>query len=254
MFIEKDPTLLEYATFFGSIQIMKYLWINNVELTSSLWIYAVHSNNPEVIHFLEDKNIEFDDKTFSKAIKDHHNEIAHYIFNNYFDSSTKISDLDDDVILTIFSSANYDFFPSKIDGNNIFFSLCQNEYNELIDFYLKLKEKKIKKYIKRLKKADIKTIIIKALKEKKIHVAYSLLQNFDCIPNCYFEYDYNITKIALPSSVVRIGNGAFYSFKTIFDSSPLTRISIPSSVTSIGESAFYHCSSLKEISIISNEN
>ena len=74
----------------------------------------MHSNNPEVIHFLEDKNIEFDDKTFSKAIKCHHNEIAHYIFNNYFDSSTKISDLDEDVILTIFSSANYDFFHQKL--------------------------------------------------------------------------------------------------------------------------------------------
>lgn len=34
--IMNDPTLIEYATFFGSIQILQYLRMNNVELTPSL--------------------------------------------------------------------------------------------------------------------------------------------------------------------------------------------------------------------------
>ena len=51
MFIEKDPTLIEYAAFFGSIQILKYLVIKDVELEPSIWLYAVHSDNAEIIQF-----------------------------------------------------------------------------------------------------------------------------------------------------------------------------------------------------------
>ena len=52
--IDKEPTLIEYASFFGSIQIIQYLKYNKVPLTSSLRLYAIHSNNPELIHFLEE--------------------------------------------------------------------------------------------------------------------------------------------------------------------------------------------------------
>ena len=50
-------TLIEYAAFFGSIQIFQYLHLNKVPLESSLWIYAIHSNDPELIQFLEDNHI-----------------------------------------------------------------------------------------------------------------------------------------------------------------------------------------------------
>lgn len=76
MFIEKDSTLIECSAFFGSIQIMKYLDINNIQLKPSIWLYAVNSDNPEVIAFLEEKNIKMDDRTFSESIKSHH--IANY--------------------------------------------------------------------------------------------------------------------------------------------------------------------------------
>ena len=38
--MKNQPTLIEYAAFFGSIQILNYLNTNNIELTSSLWPYA----------------------------------------------------------------------------------------------------------------------------------------------------------------------------------------------------------------------
>lgn len=38
---KKTQTLIEYAAFFGSIQIIKYLHFNNVELDPSLWIYVI---------------------------------------------------------------------------------------------------------------------------------------------------------------------------------------------------------------------
>lgn len=50
--IDKEPTLIEYAAFFGSIQIVQYLKYNEVQLNFSLWFYSIHSNNAELIHFL----------------------------------------------------------------------------------------------------------------------------------------------------------------------------------------------------------
>ena len=44
----KNSTLIEYAAFYGSLQILRYLVMNSVKLTPSLWIYAIHSANPEL--------------------------------------------------------------------------------------------------------------------------------------------------------------------------------------------------------------
>ena len=52
-----NQTLIEYAAFFGSIQIIRYLKYSKVQLTESLWIYAIHSNNAELIHFLEENGV-----------------------------------------------------------------------------------------------------------------------------------------------------------------------------------------------------
>lgn len=41
--IQKKPSLIEYATFYGSVQIFQYLRFSEVELDSSLWFYAIHS-------------------------------------------------------------------------------------------------------------------------------------------------------------------------------------------------------------------
>ena len=53
--LNKRPTLIEYAAFFGSIQIFKYLLLNHATTTSSLWIYAIHGDHPEIIHIIEEK-------------------------------------------------------------------------------------------------------------------------------------------------------------------------------------------------------
>lgn len=40
--MNKELTLIEYAVFFGSIEIIKYLYLNGVPLTQSLWFYSIH--------------------------------------------------------------------------------------------------------------------------------------------------------------------------------------------------------------------
>lgn len=49
----KNTTLIQYAAFYGSIRIFNYLRMNYVELESSLWLYAIHSNIADMIHLLE---------------------------------------------------------------------------------------------------------------------------------------------------------------------------------------------------------
>ena len=50
--------LIEYASFYGSIDIIRYMRINGqVELPSSMWIYAIHSRNAELIKYLEDNHV-----------------------------------------------------------------------------------------------------------------------------------------------------------------------------------------------------
>ena len=50
-------TLIEYAAFFGSIQIFQYLQINKVKLEPSLWLYAIHGRNADLIHHLETNDV-----------------------------------------------------------------------------------------------------------------------------------------------------------------------------------------------------
>ena len=88
-------TLIEYAAFFGSIQIFQYLQMNGVELTQSLWHFVIHGQNPELIHRLEENHIEPKirkngsrnevvsyTECYKESMKCHHNDITNYIQNN----------------------------------------------------------------------------------------------------------------------------------------------------------------------------
>ena len=64
----KKASLIEYAAFFGSIQIFQYLRLNKVDLKPSLWFFAIHGKNPELIHLLEENDVEPDDKTYNEIL------------------------------------------------------------------------------------------------------------------------------------------------------------------------------------------
>ena len=61
--LKREPTLLEYCAFFGSIQIFKFLIRSKVPLSDSLWEYAIHGNNLELIDFLKNKKLKPKDAT-----------------------------------------------------------------------------------------------------------------------------------------------------------------------------------------------
>ena len=71
--------LIEYAVFYGSIEIFNHLRLEGVKLTSSLRPLAIQGQNAKMIHFLEDNQVELEDKSykqvFYESIKCHHNDI-----------------------------------------------------------------------------------------------------------------------------------------------------------------------------------
>ena len=141
---QTGPTLIEYAAFHGSIQIVKYLWLNQVDLKSSLWIYGIHSNNAEMIHFLEENQVSPPNDDYQecllKSIECHHNEISEYIRSQLLTSEkSEESEPQKNKFDTIFGSFNFREIPIEINNQFIFFYLCFYGYSELVDLYIKPK-------------------------------------------------------------------------------------------------------------------
>lgn len=55
--LKNQCTLIEYETFFSSIQIFQYSKMNKAEIKSNIWLYAILSQNPELIHILENNEL-----------------------------------------------------------------------------------------------------------------------------------------------------------------------------------------------------
>ncbi|KAK8880425.1 hypothetical protein M9Y10_003097 [Tritrichomonas musculus] len=143
--IGKKVSLIQYAAFFGSIQIFQYLRYNNVKLSPSLWLFAIHSNNAEMINLLEESQIKPDDDTYKKcfneAVKCHHNDIANY-FSDYFLQQQ---------CSNYYSTIKYYNFSLIQNHNKIneffLFGLCKKDYVNMVELLLNEKEIDINKEI-----------------------------------------------------------------------------------------------------------
>ena len=255
--IENDPTLIEYATFYSSIRIFQYLKLNNVELSPSLWLYAVHSDNPEMIYLLEENKVNLPQNTFisilKEAIKCHHNDIVDYITNNY-SITNEIIDL---IYEYSFRYYNYSLFPDDYENINskyvFFYISINNNYKSLISSFLPNK----------MDEFNSIEVSIKANNTIKI---YCYLLNKKRITKDIFSNSNDLRRIVIPPSIKSIEENSFkncsslthivgneyllsigsYSFQNC---SSLKTIEIHSFVSSIGSYAFDVCSSLTEISI-----
>ncbi|KAK8882515.1 hypothetical protein M9Y10_045157 [Tritrichomonas musculus] len=137
----RELTLLEYSTFFGSIQIFKFLLLNGARLTPSLWIFAIHGQNPDIIHLLEEKKIQPLDCSFKECLKEsikcHYVNITSYILNSISDGY-QIDDLDFSSL--IIDNHNYSYFPTDLENPSIFLDLCKYNYVNLVKLLLKTKK------------------------------------------------------------------------------------------------------------------
>lgn len=168
--IDKETSLIEYASFFGSYQIFKYLELSNAELKPSLWLYTIHGNNSEIIHRLEELHIEPNDKTFTEcfveAIKCHHNNMAVYIKNNLMNLDINNDDVnqnnfDKNDVAYGFRFFNYDFVKNNLKLQSIFLFACYYNHLKIVDILSKnnevdINEKMIFNYFKLIKSFIIK--------------------------------------------------------------------------------------------------
>ena len=214
LIFKKPPTLIEYASFFGSIQIIQYLMNNGIGLKELLLTYSIHSNNSELISLFEEnieniKNIDYE-ILLNESICCHHNEVADYFKYKLFDI-----DKEEEFKFnsnSILSSYNYYYFPDN------FVDIIQN-IGPYSNFYMK----DISLYFTTLSIPSSVTSI------KKFAFA-------DCK---------SLTSISLPSSLKEIDNYAFYKCVK------LQKFEIPPDISLkfIGKGVFQLCSSLSEFTI-----
>ena len=154
-----DISLIEYASFYGSNDIIRFLQINeNVMLTQSLWIYAIHSGDAELIKYLEDNQVSPPEDKYETVLKEsikcHHNDVSNYVIEYLIkeeDQKNNIeSNYDDNLYRYAIESYNYCFFPENMKCKNIFFYLCEFNYYSLVSLYLAEEKVDINEKIKKI--------------------------------------------------------------------------------------------------------
>ena len=268
---KKMVSLIEYAAFFGSTQIFKYLLKNRAKIYPNLLEFAIHSGNPEMIHLVEDNSDKFEKDVFLMSrsggpkealivsIRCFHNDIANYLLQNNFNDNS-VADVDEVIFKTSFECYNYEFLPENFNDLYIYKILeKKDDFNaDALKFMYSLPKLIIPSSIKFLYNSSFE--MFKNLKEVVIPSSVTSIGP-NSFNNCWslmnvsfldppslriigimaFSNCVSLTEIQLPSSLESIEDGAFK------DCSSLKQISIPSSVKSIKEKCFFNCLSLCKI-------
>ncbi|KAK8880996.1 hypothetical protein M9Y10_003705 [Tritrichomonas musculus] len=142
----KDVQIIEYAAFFGSLKILKYMYMNGAKFKESIWEYAIHSQNAEFIRFLEENKVSPLNNNFKfpliHSIRCHHNDISNYIIENLIPEEKMKEDIENNyynIYLYCVEFHNYYFFPENLDYKNMFFYLCIYNNCTLVKLYLQNK-------------------------------------------------------------------------------------------------------------------
>lgn len=210
--LNKTPNLMEYAAFYGSIQIFNYLLMNGFELSGSLWPFAIHSNNAEIIRILEENHIQPNEKSYNKCIKEsikcHYNDIADYILENY-------ENIEQDEILfeaiesynfikiyDIINSDSFDLFDwsifdekTSLNETSIFHSFCKHGYYTIVEFLVKYA--KIDINIITNEKGFKTTALSYAIQNQNLNMAQLLISSDLIDVNCNSKkpYYYDVTSL-----------------------------------------------------------
>ena len=90
-FVNHNPTLIHFASFFGSVKCFKFLFLNKDKLSLSddrhmkLVHFAVAGGNTEIIHILEQSETLFS-RTLPISIEYNHYELFEWLYEKFYDS------------------------------------------------------------------------------------------------------------------------------------------------------------------------
>lgn len=122
-------SFIQYAAFFGSLNIFKYLVEAKCEIDNGIWLFAIHSNNIELINYIESVGIPILDKEqiLEASIQSFHVDICNYFIN-------KFGGFDINEVLYIISSFKYhNLMHLPNEGLNVSLRiLCTNNYYYLL--------------------------------------------------------------------------------------------------------------------------
>lgn len=142
---DKQPTIIEYTAFFGSIQIFKYLLSCEVKLKPPVWLYSIHGSNSEIIHILEEHEIlpqdkiglQIYDEPYEKCLIESimciNNDFANYIQSNFIKKQEKLPEY---ALLNI-KYFNYNGYPNDLQNEKTFYLFCKYDEPFFVDFLLK---------------------------------------------------------------------------------------------------------------------
>ena len=232
---ENKTTFIEYASFFGAIQIFQYLRLNSIELTESAWIYSIHSNNPELFSlFRENINLPYNEAFFSRllkeAVKCHHNDIANYIIENYVRNKYMLNKF-------AFRYHNFSFLTCDMKRDLDFFSAIKYHHNKLAKIMMKTDD-----YVKlKINNGSALKLAANYNNQDIVDIFFPKIGNV--IEKSFFKNNKKMEKIIIPPTIVQIKESAFQ------DCISLKEVVIPPSVTSIGPYAFNKCKLLNHVII-----
>ncbi|KAK8836792.1 hypothetical protein M9Y10_037314 [Tritrichomonas musculus] len=164
--LQNKPTLIEYSAFYGSIQIFRYLFMNNVELKPILWLYSIHSNNADIIHFLEEKKVKYMNECLLESIKCHHINITNFLLANYSKNEERDSE---SIFLPSLEFYNFNFIQDElIDQVMYFIGFCMFDYFIFVDSLLKTGDIVVK--------SKISSALVHAVEAENIEIVKLLLK------------------------------------------------------------------------------
>lgn len=147
LFKNTMPSIFEYAAYNGSLEICKYLTLQNANYESQSWLYAIHGRNAEIIHLLEEHGIECKySEAFLYAIKCHNNNFAEYIHGQSSDDSLLIQG-----IIECISSYNFLYLKTllsiiesdddqKLSKSELIEKFIKCGYSNTVDHIIKTKQ------------------------------------------------------------------------------------------------------------------
>lgn len=155
--MKMSHTIIQYASFFGSVGIIKYIKLNeDVRLVPTLWDYSIHSQNAEMIKYLEDNHVQPRMRNYkhilNESIKCYHNEISNYIIDNLIEeenlqNNDKV-DYWDNLCYFAFKNDNYAFLNDNLDFKYVLFYLFEFDHYPLVKLFLQQRNIEINARIK----------------------------------------------------------------------------------------------------------
>ena len=200
---KNNPTLIEYSAFFGSIQIFMYLIQNGVEMSSSLWDYAIHSNSAELIRYLEDSHVkplkDSYEQCIMTAVKCYHNDIVNYFISNY------MQDKSETLSMASIMCHNYAYLPNEFHPSH-YCQLCCNDYYFIVKKLIEQKKIKINELFNHNSNPKyVSSLLFDAIFSDKYKIVELLLEqkgiNLDFDVAMYSNNNSEITQNALSLSV-----------------------------------------------------